>query len=63
MCVTVYFVDFFWAEILFHPLMSCHAPFPAPVLAAALCPRPIEWNVGLPHGSYGLPHGLSHQPL
>lgn len=33
----------------------------ASVLAAALCSRVGERNAGLPHGSHGLPDGLSHQ--
>lgn len=36
---------------------------PATVLAAALRSRPVKRNVGLPHGSYSLPHGLPHQSL
>lgn len=56
-------LTFLELKSFFQSLMSCHAPFPAAVLAAALRPCAVERNVGLPHGSYGLLDGLPHQPL
>lgn len=37
--------------------------FSAPVVAASIRPRLGQRDAGLPHGSYGLPDGLPHQPL
>lgn len=61
--IIIFFLIIF-LNFLQHPLIHiliCLLFLPASVLAAALCSCLGKRNAGLPHGSYSLPDGLSHQ--